>query len=82
MTHVNFTETKYNLSFLFQHFQLTATLKGRMMNNGTLMIGYQPIDLPSMKIPNFFRSIISNAGVQEKDIDYMLDELDRLGHDL
>lgn len=62
--------------------ELTATLKGRMMNIGTLMIGYQPIDCKNMKIPNFFRSIISNSAVQESDIDFMLDELDRLGHDL
>ncbi|GFW27370.1 glutamate decarboxylase [Trichonephila clavipes] len=57
---------------------LTAKLKGRMMNAGTLMIGYQP----QGDIPNFFRSIISNAAVQEYDIDFMLDELERLGHDL
>ncbi|GFT07863.1 glutamate decarboxylase [Nephila pilipes] len=58
--------------------ELTAKLKGRMMNAGTLMIGYQP----QGDIPNFFRSIISNAAVQEYDVDFMLDELDRLGHDL
>ncbi|PRD24527.1 UNVERIFIED_CONTAM: Gad1 [Trichonephila clavipes] len=58
--------------------ELTAKLKGRMMNAGTLMIGYQP----QGDIPNFFRSIISNAAVQEYDIDFMLDELERLGHDL
>ncbi|KFM74577.1 Glutamate decarboxylase, partial [Stegodyphus mimosarum] len=58
--------------------ELTAKLKGRMMNAGSLMISYQPLG----EIPNFFRSIISNAAVQESDIEFMLDELDRLGHDL
>ncbi|GIY80299.1 hypothetical protein CEXT_408041 [Caerostris extrusa] len=58
--------------------ELTATLKGCMMNSGTLMIGYQP----QGDLPNFFRSIISNAAVQESDVDFMLDELDRLGQNL
>ncbi|XP_015918434.1 glutamate decarboxylase [Parasteatoda tepidariorum] len=58
--------------------ELTAKLKSKMMNAGTLMIGYQPLG----DIPNFFRSIISSAAVQEADVDYALDELDRLGHDL
>lgn len=48
------------------------------MNTGTLMVGYQPLG----ETPNFFRSIISNSGVQKKDVDFLLDELDRLGHDL
>ena len=49
-----------------------------MMNSGTLMIVYQPLG----DIPNFFRNIISNSGVQKKDVDFLIDELDRLGHDL
>ncbi len=49
-----------------------------MMNKGSLMIGYQPLG----DLPNFFRNITSNAGIQKKDIDYLLEELDRLGHDL
>ncbi|XP_074593282.1 glutamate decarboxylase [Brevipalpus obovatus] len=58
--------------------RITPILKARMMNEGTLMIGYQPLG----RKPNFFRNIISNSGVQTKDIDFMLSELDRLGHDL
>lgn len=58
--------------------KITPRLKARMMNAGTLMIGYQPLG----DIPNFFRNIISNPGVQKKDVDFLLDELDRLGHDL
>lgn len=48
------------------------------MESGTLMVGYQPDD----KRPNFFRSIISSAAVQKADVDFMLDEIDRLGSDL
>lgn len=49
-----------------------------MMSEGTIMISYQPLGM----YPNFFRSIISNQAVQEADIDHMISELDRLGHDL
>ena len=49
-----------------------------MMDAGTLMISYQPLG----DIPNFFRNIVSNPGVQYKDIDFLVGELDRLGHDL
>lgn len=49
-----------------------------MMQSGTLMVGYQPDD----RRPNFFRSIISSAAVTSKDVDFMLNELDRLGEDL
>ncbi|XP_023712009.1 glutamate decarboxylase [Cryptotermes secundus] len=58
--------------------QITPILKGRMMTAGTLMIGYQPDDVR----PNFFRNIISSAAVVEADIDFLLEELDRLGRDL
>ena len=48
------------------------------MMAGTLMVSYQPLG----KIPNFFRSIISNPATREEDIDFMLDEMERLGSDL
>ncbi|XP_019879404.1 glutamate decarboxylase [Aethina tumida] len=58
--------------------KMCPILKARMMQSGTLMVGYQPDD----RRPNFFRSIISSAAVTEKDVDFMLSEMDRLGHDL
>ena len=58
--------------------KVTAELKSRMMYAGNLMISYQPLD----DKPNFFRSIISNQACNEEDIDFMLEELDRLGIDL
>lgn len=48
------------------------------MESGTIMVGYQPAD----DIPNFFRNIISNGAVKEEDIEFLLAEFDRLGHDL
>lgn len=58
--------------------QICPIIKGRMMQKGTLMVGYQPDD----RRPNFFRSIISSAAVNEADVDFMLDEIHRLGDDL
>ena len=59
-------------------FKVTATIKSRMMTEGSIMISYQPLG----EFPNFFRSIISNQAVQEEDIDFMLETIERLGHDL
>ncbi|KAK9512878.1 hypothetical protein O3M35_001196 [Rhynocoris fuscipes] len=58
--------------------KICPILKGRMMEAGTLMIGYQPDD----KRPNFFRNIISSAAVTKADVDFLLSEMDRLGQDL
>lgn len=58
--------------------KVTAQLKKRMMLAGTLMVSYQPLG----DTPNFFRSIVSNHALREEDIDFMLEEMDRLGHDL
>lgn len=58
--------------------RLCPIIKERMMKAGTLMVGYQR----DGKVPNFFRSIISQDAIQEKDIDFMLHEFDRLGKDL
>ncbi|XP_059613482.1 glutamate decarboxylase [Phlebotomus argentipes] len=58
--------------------KICPIIKARMMQTGTMMVGYQPDD----RRPNFFRSIISSAAVTEKDVDFMLEEFDRLGQDL
>ncbi|XP_026316462.1 glutamate decarboxylase isoform X2 [Hyposmocoma kahamanoa] len=58
--------------------KVCAVLKGRMMQAGTIMVGYQPDD----RRPNFFRNIISSAAVTERDVDFLLAEFDRLGHDI
>lgn len=58
--------------------KVTAQIKSRMMTAGTIMVSYQPLG----EFPNFFRSIISNQAIQESDVDFMLSEIDRLGHDL
>jgi len=57
---------------------VTAKLKSIMMEAGTLMVSYQPLG----DLPNFFRSIISNVATKEEDIDFMLNEMERLGKHL
>ena len=58
--------------------EIANNIKKRMMEAGTLMIGYQP----QGDLPNFFRNVISNPAVKKQDIDFLLAELDRLGQDL
>ena len=58
--------------------KVTALLKKEMMMAGTLMVSYQPLG----DTPNFFRSILSNPAIREEDIDFMIEEMDRLGQDL
>ena len=50
------------------------------MTAGTMMIGYQP--LSDYGWVNFFRIIISNPELTTADMDFVMDEIDRLGKDL
>lgn len=49
-----------------------------MLIAGTIMIAYQPLD----KHPNFFRIVLSNPITEFNDMDFVLDEIHRLGKDL
>ena len=49
-----------------------------MLEEGRIMISYQPLD----EKPNFFRMIISNPASNKDDIDFMITEIERLGKDL
>lgn len=53
-------------------------IKARMMEYGTTMVSYQP---QGDKV-NFFRMVISNPAATRSDIDFLTDEIERLGHDL
>ena len=50
------------------------------MKAGTLMIQYQALD--AKNLVNFFRIIIHNPLLGERDMDFVVEELERLGHDL
>lgn len=48
------------------------------MKSGTMMVGYQPL---GNKV-NFFRMVVFSPLVSQKDMDFFLDEIERLGNDL
>uniref|UniRef100_A0A673A1T8 Zgc:163121 n=1 Tax=Sphaeramia orbicularis TaxID=375764 RepID=A0A673A1T8_9TELE len=58
--------------------QVAPKIKGRMLEKGSVMIGYQPLG-PKV---NFFRCVFSNPATQQEDIDFLLEEIARLGRDL
>ncbi|XP_071392249.1 glutamate decarboxylase 1 [Centroberyx affinis] len=58
--------------------QVAPQIKARMMEKGTVLIGYQPL---GSKV-NFFRCVFSNPATQQEDIDFLLEEIVRLGNDL
>ena len=49
-----------------------------MVRNGSMLIGYNPLG----SRVNFFRMVVCNAGVSAQDMDFVVDEIDRLGCDL
>ena len=58
---------------------MAPILKERMVSEGTMLIGYQPLD----NFVNFFRFITTNGDyVTEQDIDFVVQEIQRLGKDL
>ncbi|CAK6977668.1 glutamate decarboxylase 1 [Scomber scombrus] len=58
--------------------QVAPRIKSRMMEKGSVLIGYQPL---ATKV-NFFRCVFSNPATQQEDIDFLLEEISRLGSDL
>ncbi|XP_061177418.1 cysteine sulfinic acid decarboxylase-like [Saccostrea echinata] len=60
--------------------KIAPQIKRKMMEQGTMMIGYNP--LTTKGYVNFFRVIITNPMATKEDMDFILDEMDRLGSDL
>lgn len=58
--------------------KVAPKIKAMMMESGTTMVGYQP---QGNKV-NFFRMVISNPAASRSDIDFLVEELERLGQDL
>lgn len=59
-------------------FQVAPRIKSKMMEKGSVLIGYQPL---ADKV-NFFRCVFSNPATQQEDVDFLLEEISRLGKDL
>ncbi|KAE8291278.1 Glutamate decarboxylase 1 [Larimichthys crocea] len=58
--------------------RVAPKIKAMMMESGTTMVGYQP---QGNKV-NFFRMVVSNPAATQSDIDFLIDEIERMGHDL
>ncbi|KAJ8278098.1 hypothetical protein GJAV_G00083800 [Gymnothorax javanicus] len=58
--------------------KVAPVIKARMMEQGTTMVSYQP---QGDKV-NFFRMVISNPAATFEDIDFLIEEIERLGQDL
>jgi hypothetical protein len=53
-------------------------IKKRMTEQGTMLVGYQP----DGDHVNFFRMIVANHDSTLEDMDFVVDEIERLGKDL
>ncbi|CAH1772709.1 unnamed protein product [Owenia fusiformis] len=60
--------------------KVAPKIKERMVMKGNMMIGYQPLKYRNMV--NFFRVIIQSPALNYKDMDFIVEEIDRLGQDL
>uniref|UniRef100_A0A8C5R987 Glutamate decarboxylase 1 n=1 Tax=Leptobrachium leishanense TaxID=445787 RepID=A0A8C5R987_9ANUR len=58
--------------------KVAPKIKALMMESGTTMVGYQPQGDKA----NFFRMIISNPAATKSDIDFLIEEIERLGLEL
>ncbi|XP_035015888.1 cysteine sulfinic acid decarboxylase isoform X2 [Hippoglossus stenolepis] len=58
--------------------KVAPVVKERMVKQGTMMVGYQPLG----NRVNFFRVITFSPLLSQRDMDFFLDEIERLGNDL
>ncbi|RZF43142.1 hypothetical protein LSTR_LSTR012562 [Laodelphax striatellus] len=56
--------------------KVAPKMKERMIHKGSLMVTYQPL----RDHPNFFRLVLQNSSLDHKDMDYIIEELERSGH--
>ncbi|PNF13607.1 Cysteine sulfinic acid decarboxylase [Cryptotermes secundus] len=58
--------------------KVAPRIKERMIKEGSMMVTYQPL----RDQPNFFRLVLQNSGLDWADMDYFVQEFERLGSDL
>ncbi|KAM6456851.1 glutamate decarboxylase 1-like isoform 1-T1 [Liasis olivaceus] len=58
--------------------QIAPKIKARMIEEGTTMVSHQPLG----DNVNFFRMVFSNPATKKSDVDFILEEIERLGKDL
>lgn len=60
-------------------FQVAPEIKKRLVMEGSLMLGFQPMKKTTF---NVFRMVCISPQVKKEDLDFVLDEIERLGKDL
>ena len=58
--------------------RVAPVVKGGMIDCGSMMVGYQPLN----GLPNFFRMVVAAPKATEADMEFVLDEIERLARDL
>ncbi|XP_043832057.1 glutamate decarboxylase 1-like [Dromiciops gliroides] len=58
--------------------KIAPKIKALMIEEGTTMVSYQPL---GDKV-NFFRMVFSNPATKQTDVDFLIDEIERLGKTL
>lgn len=69
---------RHSAEFTEKIHKVAPKIKERMMREGSLMMTYQPL----RNHPNFFRLVMQNSTLDQKDMQHILDEIVRLGSDL
>ena len=59
--------------------KVAPIIKGQMVGNGSMMMTYQP--LPG-GVPNFLRMTLTTTKTTKEDMDFLLDEIHRLGFNM
>lgn len=59
--------------------KVATIIKARMVAKGSMMMAYQP--LPG-GVPNCLRMVIINPRSTKEDMDFVLDEIEKLGQDI
>ncbi|XP_046402173.1 cysteine sulfinic acid decarboxylase-like [Ischnura elegans] len=70
--------TENSPDYWSQIHKVAPKIKERMMKKGSLMVNYQPL----RDWPNFFRFVLQSSGTNQKDMDFVLNEIEQLGKDL
>lgn len=58
--------------------KIAPIVKERMVRNGSMLVTYQPL----RGRPNFFRLVLQNSSLTERDMRYFVEEIERLSNDL
>ena len=58
--------------------KVAPKIKEKMTVEGSMLVGFQPLK----KLPNFFRMVVINDRVGRKDMERVVEIIERLGNDL